>query len=64
METPLLPNFVVEAMTWFDTWKSANQSNIHEIDYDDLVEHATQLFRAVSEVIKIGITLPATMGTR
>lgn len=55
----VLPNFIPDATTWYEMWKNKNIAN--EItDCMSLIEEATKFYPAVSEALKIGMTLPAT----
>ena len=55
----ILPNFISDATTWYEMWKNKNIAN--EItDCMSLIEEATKFYPAVSEALKIAMTLPAT----
>jgi Domain of unknown function (DUF4371)/hAT family C-terminal dimerisation region len=55
----ILPNFTAEATTWYEMWKNKEITNKIP-NCMTLIDEATTFYPAVSEALKIGMTLPAT----
>ena len=55
-----LHNFIAEAITWYEMFKTDEASDAALNEYADLIAQATPFHPAVCETIKIGLTIPAT----